>query len=71
MAMRYAVYDPRDPRKGKVLPDAKLGQIVLGEGATITRALDAAQPPPGSIVWDRRESRIAYVVPAVSKAPDR
>jgi len=35
--MRYAVYDPRDPRKGKLLPDAALGQIILGEGETITK----------------------------------
>jgi hypothetical protein len=70
--MRYVVYDPQDARKGKVLPDAKLGQIVLGEGATITKALGAAcRPPPGSIVWDRREARIAYVVPAASKLPER
>jgi hypothetical protein len=69
--MRYVVYDPQDARKGKVLPDAKLGQIVLGEGATITKALDAACPPPGSIVWDRREARIAYVVPAASTLPER
>ena len=69
--MRYAVYDPLDPRKGKILPDAKLGQIVLGEGATITRALEAARPPPGSIVWDRREARIAYVVPASCRLPER
>ena len=62
--MRYAVYDPNDPRKGKLMPDAKLGQIVLAEGATITRALEAAHAPPGAVVWDRQEARIAYVVPA-------
>jgi hypothetical protein len=61
--MRYAVYDPRDPRKGKLLPDPALGQIILGEGETITKALNAASPPPGSVVWDRKEARIAYVVP--------
>jgi hypothetical protein len=61
--MRYAVYDPRDPRKGKLLPDPALGQIILGEGETITKALEAASPPPGSIVWDRKEARVAYVVP--------
>lgn len=61
--MRYAVYDPRDPRKGKVLPDPALGQIILGEGETITKALSAAAPGPGCIVWDRKEARVAYVVP--------
>jgi len=60
---RYAVYDPRDARKGKLLPDPELGQIVLGEGATITEALSAASAPAGSLVWDRKESRAAYVVP--------
>ncbi|HEY2405734.1 MAG TPA: hypothetical protein VGM29_08545 [Polyangiaceae bacterium] len=61
--MRYAVYDPKDPRKGSVLRDPSLGQIVLGEGDTITQALAAASPPSGSVVWDRRERRIAYTVP--------
>lgn len=61
--LRYAVYDPRDPRRGKVLPDPALGQIILGEGETITKALSAASPPPGAVVWDRKETRIAYVVP--------
>lgn len=61
--MRYAVYDPKDPRKGKVLLDPALGQIVLGEGNTITKALQAASPPTGSIVWDRLENRVAYTVP--------
>lgn len=60
---RYAVYDPRDPRKGKLLPDPELGQIVLGEGATITLALSVAAAPAGSLVWDRKEARTAYVVP--------
>lgn len=63
MASRYVVYDPKDPRRGSVLPDPTLGQIILGEGDTITKALNAATPPPGSVVWDRKESRIAYVVP--------
>ena len=68
---RYAVYDPRDPRRGTVLADAVLGQIILGEGDTITKALLAATKallaatlPPGTIVWDRTENRVAYVVPA-------
>jgi hypothetical protein len=61
--MRYAVYDPRDPRKGKLLPDPALGQIILGEGETITKALLAAMPPSGALVWDRKEQRIAYTVP--------
>jgi hypothetical protein len=65
---RYAVYDPRDARKGKVLPDPELGQIVLGEGATITAALKAASAPPGSVVWDHKEARAAYVVPAPPSA---
>jgi hypothetical protein len=65
---RYAVYDPGDPRKGKLLPDAELGQILLGEGATITQALNAAAAPAGSVVWDRREHRVAYIVPAKSEA---
>jgi hypothetical protein len=63
---RYAVYDPSDPRKGKLLPDPELGQILLGEGATITQALSAAAAPPGSVVWDRKERRVAYMVPAKS-----
>jgi hypothetical protein len=61
---RYVVYDPADPRKGKVMLDATLGQIILAEGDTITKALSAASPPPGAVVWDRKEARIAYVVPA-------
>ena len=61
--MRYAVYDPRDPRKGKVLPDPALGQIILGQGATITKALQAATPPSGAVVWDREQNRVAYTVP--------
>jgi hypothetical protein len=63
VASRYVVYDPRDPRRGSVLPDPALGQIILGEGDTITKALSAAAPPPGAVVWDRKEARIAYVVP--------
>lgn len=63
--MRYVVYDPNDPRKGQVLPDAVLGQIILGEGATITKALQAAADArPGSVVWDREQRRIAYTLPA-------
>ena len=61
---RYAVCDPHDPRKGKLLPDPELGQIVLGEGATITEALSAASAPAGSFVWDRKQARVAYLVPA-------
>ncbi len=61
--MRYAVYDPKDPRKGTLLPDPTLGQIVLGEGPTITKALAAASAPSGSVVWDRQERRIAYTIP--------
>jgi len=60
---RYAVWDPRDPRKGKLLADPELGHIILGEGATITQALDAASAPAGSFVWDRKEARVAYLVP--------
>jgi hypothetical protein len=61
---RYVVYDPKDARRGSVLPDAALGQIILGEGDTITKALKAAATAPaGSVVWDRKEGRIAYVVP--------
>jgi hypothetical protein len=66
---RYAVYDPHDLRKGTLLPDPELGQIVLGEGATITHALSAASAPAGSLVWDRKESRVAYVVPAAAAVP--
>jgi len=61
--MRYAVYDPQDPRKGQVLPDPTLGQIILAEGDTITKALQAAAAPAGALVWDRKEARVAYVVP--------
>ena len=63
MASRYVVYDPKDPRKGSLLPDPTLGQIILGEGETITKALGVAAAPPGAVVWDRKERRIAYVVP--------
>jgi hypothetical protein len=61
--MRYAVYDPRDPRKGQLLADPTLGQIILGEGETITKALLAATPPSGAVVWDRKENRVAYTLP--------
>jgi hypothetical protein len=62
--MRYVVYDPKDPRKGSVLKDPVLGQIILGEGKTITEALNAvAGAPPGTVVWDRNERRVAYTVP--------
>jgi len=63
--MRYVVYDPADPRKGSLLCDPALGQIILAEGKTITLALEAAgTPAPGSVVWDRQERRVAYRVPA-------
>jgi hypothetical protein len=62
--MRYVVYDPKDPRKGRLLPDPELGQIILGEGKTITDALKAAPAAPhGAVVWDRSERRVAYTVP--------
>ena len=65
--MRYVVYDPRDPRKGKTLADPVLGQIVLSQGATITKALAAASTnaplPSGAVVWDRQQSKVAYRVP--------
>ncbi|MEO8904964.1 MAG: hypothetical protein ABI488_21190 [Polyangiaceae bacterium] len=65
--MRYAVYDPKDPRKGRLLADAALAQIILGEGRTITLALAAATAKAvlasGSVVWDREASRVAYRVP--------
>ena len=61
------VYDPKDPRKGQLIADSVLGQIVLGEGATITKALAAATAKAslasGSVVWDRTEARVAYRVP--------
>jgi len=65
--VRYVVYDPKDPRKGQVLADPVLGQIVLSQGVTITKALAAANSnaplPSGSVVWDRQESKVAYRVP--------
>jgi len=65
--VRYAVYDPKDPRKGQLIADPSLGQIVLGEGVTITKALTAATAKAplasGSVVWDRNDSRVAYRVP--------
>ena len=65
--MRYVVYDPKDPRKGQTLADPELGQIVLGEGTTITKALSAAKANAplvsGSVVWDRQAVRVAYRVP--------
>jgi hypothetical protein len=63
MRHRYAVYDPRDGRKGTLLSDPVLGQIILGEGDTITKALQSATPPSGAVVWDRKERRVAYTVP--------
>ncbi|MET0795659.1 MAG: hypothetical protein ABW061_29345 [Polyangiaceae bacterium] len=65
--MRYVVYDPKDPRKGQTLADPLLGQIVLAEGATITKALAAATAKAplasGTVVWDRQATRAAYRVP--------
>ncbi len=65
--MRYAVYDPKDPRKGRIIADALLGQLILGEGITITKALAAATAnaplASGSVVWDREQARVAYRVP--------
>ncbi|MEO7037153.1 MAG: hypothetical protein ABI548_24580 [Polyangiaceae bacterium] len=65
--MRFAVYDPKDPRKGRILADAALAQIILGEGTTITKALAAATAKAalasGSVVWDREAARVAYRVP--------
>ena len=65
--MRYVVYDPKDPRKGRILSDPVLGQIVLSQGPTITKALAAANAnaplPSGAVVWDRQESKVAYRVP--------
>ncbi|HEX3773819.1 MAG TPA: hypothetical protein VHV51_05095 [Polyangiaceae bacterium] len=61
--MRYAVYNPKDPRKAELMRDPDLGQVILGEGDTITKALAAANAPSGSVVWDRKEKRIAYTVP--------
>jgi hypothetical protein len=66
VASRYVVYDPKDPRRGSLLPDPTLGQIILGEGDTITKALGSTAAPPGAVVWDRKEQRIAYVVPTRS-----
>lgn len=65
--MRYVVYDPKDPRKGQTLADPVLGQIVLGQGPTITKALAAANAlaplRSGVVVWDRQQSKVAYRVP--------
>ena len=65
--VRYVVYDPKDPRKGQVLADPVLGQIVLGQGPTITKALAAANSnaplPSGAVVWDRQQSKVAYRLP--------
>lgn len=65
--MRYVVYDPKDPRKGQILAHPALGQILLGQGPTITKALAAANAAApllsGSVVWDRQESKVAYRVP--------
>jgi len=66
--MRYAVYDPNDPRKGSVLLDPVLRELILGEGRTISLALLAApSAPPGSVVWDRHELRIAYLIPRAGR----
>jgi hypothetical protein len=65
--VRYVVYDPKDPRKGHTLADPVLGQIVLSQGLTITKALAAASTngplASGSVVWDRQQSKVAYRVP--------
>jgi hypothetical protein len=61
--VRYVVYNPKDLRKSELMRDPVLGQILLAEGETITKALAAARAPSGSVVWDRREKRIAYTVP--------
>jgi len=65
--VRYVVYDPKDPRKGLILADPALGQIVLSQGSTITKALAAATSGPplrsGTVVWDRQQSKVAYRVP--------
>jgi hypothetical protein len=65
--VRYVVYDPKDPRKGQLIADPVLGQIVLGEGVTITKALAVATAKAslasGSVVWDRTQARVAYRVP--------
>jgi len=63
VAARYTVYNPKDPRKGELMRDPVLGQILLGEGETITKALAAANAPSGSVVWDRRAGRVVYTVP--------
>ena len=66
-SVRYVVYDPKDPRKGQTLADPVLGQIVLSQGTTITKALAAANAtaplPSGAVVWDRQQSKVAYRVP--------
>ena len=50
-----------------MLADPGLGQIVLSEGATITKALAAATAKAplasGTVVWDRQQARAAYRVP--------
>jgi len=65
--VRYVVYNPKDPRKGQTLADPILGQIVLSQGPTITKALAAASTtaplPSGAVVWDRQQSKVAYRVP--------
>ena len=65
--MRYVVYDPKDPRKGRIIVDPVLAQIILGEGIKITKALAAATAnaplASGSVVWDREQARVAYRVP--------
>ena len=68
--MRYVVYDPKDPRKGSVLADPSLKQIILGEGKTITDVLRSVPDAPhGAIVWDRIEQRVAYTVPERAVPP--
>jgi hypothetical protein len=63
VALRYVVYNPKDPRKAELVRDPVLGQILLAEGDTITKALAAARAPSGSVVWDRRAGRVVYTVP--------
>ena len=46
------------------LPGLGTGLVGLTEGETITKALAGAAAPPGSVVWDRKEARVAYVVPS-------
>ena len=58
--------DLKLPPLGEGVDSGAVVTILVKEGDTITKALNAASPRAGSVVWDRKQARIAYVVPGDS-----